>query len=289
MINLKSQGILWFMGNKSDVIKQCSNWYQTLTGQSALVNTEVLCAKTMSEIFGYYAIQIGMLSGECDLLKHSRINASFTLANPDNLPDFNKEKAEAGDEDKSNSLDYAVIATNEKLPISTDNIDLVVASHVLEMSKNPHQVLREIDRVLVPEGHCILIGFNPFALSNLNIPSRFKRKNRHTESQDTHKMRSAARVKDWFSLLGFEILEVNYMGFRPALKNQKIFKSLSWMEHWGEYAGPLLGSMYVVHAKKQVASMRPNKKVWRAPALLEGGKVALNRTAQKVRRNNYSN
>ena len=269
------------MGNKSDVIKQCSSWYQTLTGQSALANTEELCAKTMSEIFGYYAIQIGMLSGECDLLKHSRINASFSLANPDNLLRLSDAK------DKP--VDHAVISSNEHLPISTDDVDLVVASHVLEMSQNPHQVLREIDRVLVPEGHCILIGFNPYALSNLNKPLRFLRKTKQEKQQNTYKMRSVARVRDWFSLLGFEVLEVNYMGFRPTLNNQKIFNSLQWLEHWGEYVGPLLGSMYIVHAKKQVIAMRPNKKVWRAPALLEGGKVALNRTAQKVRRDNYSN
>lgn len=272
------------MSNKSDVINHCSSWYQTLTGQSALASTEELCAKTISEIFGYYAIQIGMLSGECDLLKHSRINASFSLANPDNLIGLHTKY-----ESEQNAIDHAVISSNEQLPISTDNVDLVVASHVLEMSKNPHQVLREIDRVLVPEGHCILIGFNPYNLSNANKPLRISRKNRKSATKNTYKMRSVARVRDWFSLLGFEVLEVNYMGFRPKLNNQKIFNSLQWLERWGEYAGPLLGSMYIVHAKKQVIAMRPDKKVWRAPALLEGGKVALNRTAQKVRRDNFSN
>lgn len=264
------------MNNKSEVIKHCSNWYQTLSGQSALASTEQLCAETMSEIFGYYAIQIGMLSGQCDLLKNSRVNASFSLANPDHLL---KPHSDSG-----LPVDHAVISSNEQLAISTDNVDLVVASHVLEMSQNPHQVLREIDRVLVPEGHCILIGFNPFALSNVGKFLKLSRKKKN----ENYKMRSVNRVKDWFSLLGFEVLDVNYKGFTPALNNQKFFNSLQWLERWGEYAGPLLGSMYIVHAKKQVVAMRPNKKVWRAPTLLEGGKVALNRTAQKVRRENFS-
>lgn len=268
------------MSNKSDVIKQCSNWYQTPTGQHALASAEELCAKTMADIFGYYAIQIGMLSGECDLLKQSRIAASFSLASPDNLQGLNPD----ANQDKHKAIDYAVIASNEQLPISTDNVDLVVASHVLEMSENPHQVLREIDRILLPEGHCILIGFNPYTLSNLFKPLRSLRKSK----RDNYKLRSVPRIRDWFSLLGFEILEVTYMGCRPKLKSQKIFNSLKWLESWGEYAGPLLGSMYIVHAKKQVIAMRPDKKVWRAPAMLEGGKVALNRTAQKVRRDNFS-
>jgi len=197
------------MGNKSDITEQCASWYQTLTGQAALYSTKELCTKTMSEIFGYYAIQIGMLSKECDFLKDSRINASYSLASPENL---------------------------------------------LEL-----KVLREIDRVLVPEGHCILIGLNPYSLSNINrsvIPNLKKK-------QETYKMRSAARVKDWFSLLGFEVLDINYTGFRPALNNQRIFNSLKWIDRLGEYAGPMLGSMYIVHAKKQVVAMRPNKKVWR--------------------------
>ena len=277
------------MSNKSDVIKHCSNWYQTLSGQSALANTEQLCAETMSEIFGYYAIQIGMLSGECDLLKHSRITTSFSLANPENFIGLNENTNPDQSANENAPINHAVIASNEQLPISTDDVDLVVASHVLDVSQNPHQVLREIDRVLVPEGHCILIGFNPYALSNLNKPLRFLRKNKQEKVKESYKMQSVARVRDWFSLLGFEVLDVNYMGFRPKLNNQKIFNSLQWLERWGEYAGPLLGSMYIVHAKKQVIAMRPNKKVWRAPALLEGGKVALNRTAQKVRRDNFSN
>ena len=275
------------MGNKSDVVKQCTNWYQTPVGQFALENVEEYCAKTITDIFGYYAIQIGMLSGACDFLEQSRITANFSLANPDNLQGIFSDNSDGSVNSKN--FDHAVIASNEHLPVSTDNVDLVVASHVLEMSQNPHQVLREIDRVLVPEGHCILIGFNPFALTNQNKNLRSIRKTKHADRHSTYKMRSIPRIRDWFSLLGFEILEVNYMGCRPALKNQKLFKSLSWLESLGGYAGPLLGSLYIVHAKKQVIAMRPDKKVWRAPALLEGGKVALNRTARKVRRDNYSN
>jgi len=269
------------MVNKTDINQYCSNWYQTLSGQSALASTEELCAKVMSEIFGYYAIQIGMLSGECDLLKDSRIANSFALVNPNNFIGINSDKKQQ----------HAVISTNEQLPISTDDVDLVVASHVLEMSQNPHLVLREIDRVLVPEGHCILVGFNPYALSNISMNKSLSFLQRRKEAQikGSNKMRSVTRVRDWFSLLGFEVIDVNYMGFRPKIQNQKLFNSLQWMERWGEYAGPLLGSIYVVYAKKQVTAIRPNKKVWRAPALLKGGKVALNRTAQKVRRDNFSN
>jgi len=265
------------MRNKSEVLKYCSNWYQTLSGQAALETLDGLCAEAMSEIFGYYAIQTGALSGQHDLLQHSRIAAGFSLASPDSF-NLLQEK------DAGLSQKFALISSNEQLPISTDNVDLVVASHCLESSENPHQVLREIDRILVPEGHCILIGFNPFSFSHLRRRIRISRR----DKDNNYRMRSVTRVRDWFSLLGFEVLDVNYMGFRPALKSKKIFESLAWLDRVGEYTGPVLGDLYVVHAKKQVIAKRPHKKVWEAPAVLNGGKVALNRTAQKIRRDNYS-
>ena len=260
-------------------VKSQANWYQTLSGQSSLNKLDDWCAETLSEIFGYYAIEMGVISEQHSLLQHSRITAGFTLFDQArkvniNTPFENKE-----------SRPSSVIATTEQLPIATDNVDLVVASHTLESSKDPHQVLREIDRVLVPEGHCILIGFNPSPISRLGqlIRAGLKR------DESTCRMRSVTHVKDWFSLLGFEVVDVHYMGMRPAIKNQKLFDALNWLERLGEYAGPALGNMYVIHAKKQVVAMRPDKKVWRAPAVLSGGKVVLNNTAQKIRRENYSN
>lgn len=256
-----------------------ANWYQSLSGQSSLDKLDDWCTETLSEIFGYYAIEMGVISEQHSLLKHSRIAAGFTLFN-----ETSKAKLTTSfvnDEMRPSS----VIATTEQLPIATDNVDLVIASHTLESSKDPHQVLREIDRVLVPEGHCILIGFNPSPVLQLSqlIRSGFK------YNENSYKMRSVTHVKDWFSLLGFEVVDVQYMGMRPAIKNQKLFDALSWLERLGEYAGPVLGNMYVVHAKKQMAAMHPHKKVWLAPAVLSGGKVVLNSTAQKIRRENYSN
>ncbi|GAA0425387.1 methyltransferase domain-containing protein [Cocleimonas flava] len=277
------------MRNNEEVLKHCSNWYSSHSGAATLDELDGFFSDLMSEIFGYYAIQMGVLSGQTDLLKHSRITADFSLVNDEALK-FREGIAKNAIE-KNGPLasqlnkNYSLIAANEQLPISTDNVDLVVASHILESSKNPHQVLREIDRILVPEGHCILIGFNPHSLSNLGRQMRHFRQKR----QSPYKMRSVNRVKDWFSLLGFKVLDVNYLGYRPGVKNKKLFESLRWLESWGEYTGPILGNMYVIHAKKRVIAMRPDKKVWQAPAVLSGGKVALNRTAKKIRQDNYSN
>jgi SAM-dependent methyltransferase len=262
----------------------CASWYQGLAGQQALLRLDEMISEYLSEIFGYYCLNLGVLSGRKEFLKDSRISADFSIGCSENKND--------------------VIALPEQLPIAADEIDLVIASHVLECSHNPHQVLREIDRVLVPEGHCILIGFNPYALmgaKRLLKPLRKKHRktpdkiNKNKPSNDPfiehtdYKTRSASHVRDWFSLLGFETLEVNYIGFRPTIKNEKLFTGSAWMEKWGARLLPVLGSLYIIRAKKHMVAMRPHKKVWETPFVLSGGKVALNRTAQRVRRTNFQN
>lgn len=272
------------MKKKSDVFESYSDWYQTQSGQATLLKLDDLCADVLSEIFGYYAIETGVLSGQHSLLKHSRIARSISLIDKSRINSYRLAETKSKGSDQIETFS-SLISSHEKLPLAADNIDLVVGTHVLESSDDPHQVLREIDRVLVPEGHCILIGFNPYAVSGLgkHVRTGFSR------DKNFYKLRSAPRVRDWFSLLGFEVLDVQYMGFRPSVRSKRIFDSLSWLEKWGEYAGPLLGKLYVMHVKKQVIAMTPHKKVWRAPAVLSGGKVVLNSTAQKIRRENYSN
>lgn len=235
----------------------CLNWYDTLAGKQALQQVDALCAEYMSEIFGYYAVEMGALSGNADIFKHSKVAFSASL----------------GTDRQKNDI----LAVPEQLPLETDNIDLVVASHVLEASVDPHQVLREIDRILVPEGQLILIGFNPWSL--MRSGSSLRRK------VDLPNM---SRVRDWFSLLDFEMLDLQHLGFRPGLQNEKLYQRLSWLESCGKVAWPLLSNLYVIHAKKQVVARRPYKTGWKAPILLSGGKVALNRTAQRVRKEYYS-
>jgi SAM-dependent methyltransferase len=261
------------------IMKDCATWYQGLAGQQALLSLDSIISEHLSEIFGYYCLNVGILGGRGEFLKDSRISAGFSI----------------GCDAKNNDL----IAIPEQLPIAADEVDLVIGSHVLECSHNPHQVLREIDRVLVPEGHCILIGFNPYALMGAKRflkPLRKENKQWHKtlasnkpSKLEQYRTRSASHVRDWFSLLGFETLEVNYLGFRPSIKNEKLFTGSAWMEKWGEKLWPVLGSLYIIHAKKHMVAMRPHKKVWETPFVLSGGKVALNRTAQRVRRTHFQN
>jgi hypothetical protein len=43
----------------------------------------------------------------------------------------------------------------------------VVLPHALELARDPHHALREVERVLVPEGRVVISGFNPASLWGL--------------------------------------------------------------------------------------------------------------------------
>jgi len=106
-----------------------------------------------------------------------------------------------------------------RLPIANDSVDVVVLPHVLEFSESPHDVLREVERVLVPEGLLVLIGFNPFGALGMWRMLRFALRAVRTaapggESESkvaapwTGRFFSSSRIKDWLALLGFDVQTV---------------------------------------------------------------------------------
>jgi ubiquinone/menaquinone biosynthesis C-methylase UbiE len=53
------------------------------------------------------------------------------------------------------------------LPFPANSLDLVVLPHTLELDADPHATLREVERVLVPEGRVVICGVNPASLWGL--------------------------------------------------------------------------------------------------------------------------
>jgi SAM-dependent methyltransferase len=55
----------------------------------------------------------------------------------------------------------------DALPFPNQSLDLVLLPHTLELARDPHDTLREVERVLVPEGRVVIVGFNPASLWGL--------------------------------------------------------------------------------------------------------------------------
>ena len=124
------------MQKHAEEIKQ---FYQTQVGVNAARAIEKIVWQQCASIFGYYALELDDVVAEGGLLKNSMIAKTLVL----------KSEQPAD-----------VIAQAEALPFENDSIDLIVLPHSLDIADDPHQVLREVERCLVPDGYVIIIGFN---------------------------------------------------------------------------------------------------------------------------------
>ena len=145
----------------------------------------------------------------------------------------------------------------EELPIAPDCIDLAVLPAILQQSEFPHQVLREVERVLIPEGVVIVIGRNPFSWQGIKNLVRQKRKKTKKLNRDI----SRRRIEDWFRLLGLETeTEINV-----SVTNNKLQKSHSyyWVKRLGQTFCDWFCSYYIIIARKKVSTLTPIRPSWR--------------------------
>ncbi len=237
---------------KKHLYAACSAWYQTPAGQFALQKLDEKISENIAEIFGYFALESGVLLDSHHFLDRSRVDTRFALGR--------------------HAKTATIKADMEALPLDFDSIDLVVASHVLECSFDPHQVLREIDRVLVADGHCVFIGFNPLAF--------WHSRGSFCASKETTRrpqLYGVSRVRDWLSLLGWKVNKISYASFRPTFTKGKLFDRLEKMEEWGSLYWPIFGNLYIIYAQKQVMGGIVRKPKWDATTVLPS-KVAINTT-----------
>lgn len=218
-------------------------WYDSPLGQR-LANAESrLLTETLVNLFGYHLVQIGRLTSE-NWLCGSRISHCSVMDFPP-----------AGIADENSGFQ----GTPTQLPIQADSIDVVVLPHTLEFSLTPHDILREVDRVLVPEGHLVMLVFNPrssWMLWRWVLGWRNK-------APWCGRFISTTRIKDWMSLLGFDVTHVEGYFYRPPLQRDSIMKRLGLWEKLGKRAWPILGAANLIIAKKRVTTLTPIRPRWR--------------------------
>ncbi len=157
----------------------------------------------------------------------------------------------------------------EYLPFASDSIDVVLLSHTLDFSPDPHPLLREVERVLIPEGKLIILGFNPFSLWGAWRLFRLRRRN----IPWCGRFLSLSRLDDWLSLLGFEVQQVKRMMFIPPLQQSGLIRQLAIVERLGRRYWPMLSGSYVVQAVKRVSTLTPIEPAWKLGSRVLGGSV----------------
>jgi len=227
--------------------RRLRHWYNTALGQ-ALVETELaLMEQVLPDLFGYHLLQLSAPM-EQDMLSATRINHSMILDDlPPLLPGREAQRSR-------------FFADSDRLPLASASLDVLLLPHTLEYADNPHEILREVDRVLVPEGHVVILGFNPWSLFGLH---RLLTGWRNTTPWSGHFF-SATRIRDWLALLGFDTVLVHKYFFRPPLQHRQLVRPLPRFERLAARYCPLLGGGYMLLAKKREATLTPIRPRWRS-------------------------
>lgn len=242
------------------------DWFQTPPGRYLLGWEQAQFDQAVADVFGYHALQLGL--EEVEGLRTNRMpNRWLALDRPADAP-----KA-------------ALVCDFSALPFPANSLDLVVLPHTLELGPDPHATLREVERVLVPEGRVAICGFNPASLWGMR-------------QQRAHLYRRMGvgelflpqggdfigwrRLRDWLRLLSFEVESGRFGVYRPAVRSEAWLERFRWLDPIGERWWPILGAVYFLVAVKRVRGLRLLGAEWRRAASRASAPVPIAGRVQRV-------
>jgi SAM-dependent methyltransferase len=269
-------------------------WLDAPPGRYLLQWEQAQLDHTVADIFGFHALQLGVPA--LDALRANRMPHRWLAV--DTLPArAAPSSAIAGDatpapplviDTTPGPLERVSLRCNvDALPFKTSSLDLVVLPHTLEMTHDPHETLREVERVLVPEGRVVICGFNSASLWGTKQRLGQLRQ-RLGGTQPLFLPRQGEfigyrRLRDWLRLMSLEIERGRFGCYAPATRSEAWLQRMAWMEKTGDRWWPVFGAVYFLVAVKRVRGMRlvglakrDKAKVVNAPA------VVTNRSRQAV-------
>ncbi|MGL6071286.1 class I SAM-dependent methyltransferase [Craterilacuibacter sp.] len=205
-------------------------------GQYLLQNEQAYYDSAVADAFGYRAIQFGAPGH--DFLRTNRMTW----------------RAYAGE-----TGDVGLVCDPAHLPVESRSLDLLLLPHTLDFSAHPHQVLREAERVLMPEGRVVLTGFNP--LSAWGLRRLLQGRSQVPWSGNFLRL---SRLNDWFELLGFEPSSPAFMCYAPPINRLDCLERWQFVEPVGNRCWPLAAGVYGISAIKRQRGMRLIKPGWQA-------------------------
>ena len=227
--------------NDESPIAQLRRWFECEPGSIVAAAELSLLRRILPDLFGYHIMQLGCHHIE-GLITSSRVSHQIKV-----------ELSHA------NHTDAQLRCVDDALPIAAGAIDVLVLPHVLEFAQDPRRVLREAERVLIGEGHIVILGFNPWSFHGLwSLLWRWRRR-----APWSGRFIGATRVKDWLQLLGFDIVHFARASFRPPMNRAKLNKQLKFVENLGAFCWPVFSNIYLVVGKKHVEGITPLKASWR--------------------------
>lgn len=220
-------------------------WLQTPPGRYLLGWEQAQLNEAVADIFGFHALQLGLPA--LDGLSANRMPHRWLAT-------------------QAPGEGAALVTDFSALPFPPNSLDLVVLPHTLELAPDPHSTLREVERVLLPEGRVVIGGFNPASLWGLRQRRAvlYQRLGWGTPFIPPTPWIGYWRLRDWLRLLGFEVEVVRFGAYRPAFKSESWLERMRWMDALGARWWPILGAAYFLVAVKRVPAMTLLSPAWKA-------------------------
>ncbi|MET0542415.1 MAG: methyltransferase domain-containing protein [Variovorax sp.] len=255
------------------------DWLETPPGRYLLAWEQLQFDQAVADMFGYHALQLGFPA--VDALRANRMRHRW-LALPQ-LPQAPTGHGSArttpyegaSRDDRAASIPEGVTTSAAlftdfaALPFAANSLDLVLLPHTLELSEDPHATLREVERVLVPEGRVVICGLNPHSLWG------FRQRRAHLWRRlgvgelflpEAGEFIAYRRMRDWLRLLSFEVESGRFGAYRPAVRSDAWLERFRWLDAAGERWWPIFGAVYFLVAVKRVRGLRLLSADWRRAA-----------------------
>lgn len=201
-------------------------WFHTPLGDALLEAEREVAARLLERVFGFVAISVGGWWPCETFLESCAIRRQLRMQ-------------KGGD----------IVSPFDNLALASDSVDAILLPHTLEFVASPQRLLREVERVLVGEGHVLILGFNPLSAWSA------RRLVRARQFPESGRPLAVRRLVDWLNLLGFEVLVAERHFRRPPVSHAATLARLELLERprWM----PLPGSLYAILARKHVYAMTP--------------------------------
>lgn len=215
-------------------------WLSTPLGRCFLRSERRLVRQALEQRFGVDMVQIGAWGDPRGFLRGARTQRRTLL-------DWRPGRGQD------------VTSEPDALALATDAADIILLPHTLELVQSPHSLLREVDRVLRPDGHLLVLGFNGgslWGLRQLLSISGFP--------AGTRRVFREGRLRDWLELLSFEIGSTKrYGGYLPISAARLGVTDHNPLVRW---LPPLAGG-FLMGAQKRTQPLTPMRQRWRRPRL----------------------
>jgi SAM-dependent methyltransferase len=243
------------------VREQLLQWFDTPLGRSLQAVEAYRLRTALPSLYGTVALQLGRI-GEMDLLDATTAPTRVVLdggapRQPKSRNNRHVEQLLTG------TRTSVVLGEPDMLPFDERSVDVVLLPHTLDFCDDPHPILREVSRVLRPEGHVVILGFNQMSLWGLR---RLIATRPRVAPWCGHFFR-LARVKDWLALLDFECTQGGMLYYRPPVRREHWMDRLYFLEKAGDRWWPMMAAVYMVIAKKRVFGMTPLPVEWKTSKL----------------------